>query len=159
MPRESPEAPGLPAVGGCGGFLGVFGSGVRGRGRGRGARGGEAGDKEWLSVTKLGRLVKDMKTRSLEESCLSLLPITESEVIDFFLGASLKAEVLKIMPGQKQTRAGQRTRFKAFASVGDYKGCVGLGVRCSKEVATALRGAMILAKLPVVPVCEALGGE
>jgi hypothetical protein len=34
--------------------------------------------------------------------------------MDFFLGSALKDEVLKIMPVQKQTRAGQRTRFKAF---------------------------------------------
>ena len=31
-----------------------------------------------------------------------------------FIGPALKDEVLKIMPVQKQTRAGQRTRFKAF---------------------------------------------
>ncbi|KAJ8794020.1 hypothetical protein J1605_003430 [Eschrichtius robustus] len=91
--RESPEAPGAPGVGGCGGFLGVFGSGNQGRGGGLGARGGKAEDKECLPITKLGRLVKDMKTRSLEEICLFLLPIKESEIIDFFLGASLKAEV------------------------------------------------------------------
>lgn len=33
-----------------------------------------------------------------------------------FLG--LKDEVLKISPVQKQTRAGQRTRFKAFVAIG-----------------------------------------
>ena len=59
---------------------------------------------------------------------------------------------MKIMPVQKQTRAGQRTRFKAFVVIGDYNGHVGLGVKCSKEVATAIRGAIILAKLSIIPV-------
>ena len=43
-------------------------------------------------------------------------------------------------------------RFKAFVAIGDYNGHVGLAVKCSKEVATAIRGAIILAKLSVVPV-------
>uniref|UniRef100_A0A8C4REV9 40S ribosomal protein S2 n=1 Tax=Erpetoichthys calabaricus TaxID=27687 RepID=A0A8C4REV9_ERPCA len=73
------------------------------------SRGGKSDDKEWVPVTKLGRLVKDMKIKSLEEIYLYSLPIKESKIIDFFLGSSLKDEVLKIMPVQKQTRAGQRT--------------------------------------------------
>lgn len=79
--------------------------------------------------------------------------------MDWFLGTKLKDEVMKIMPVQKQTRAGQRTRFKAFVIVGDSDGHVGLGVKCSKEVATAIRGAIILAKLSVVPVRRGYWGN
>lgn len=59
---------------------------------------------------------------------------------------------MKIMPVQKQSSAGQRTRFKAFVAVGDNNGHVGLGVKCSSEVANAIRGAITAAKLNVCPV-------
>lgn len=104
-----------------------------------------------VPVTKLGRLVQDGKIKSMEEIYLFSLPVKEYQIVDMFL-PKLKDEVMKIMPVQKQTRAGQRTRFKAFVAVGDFDGHVGLGVKCAKEVATAIRGAIILAKLSVIPV-------
>lgn len=55
--------------------------------------------------------------------------------------------------------AGQRTRFKAFVAIGDHNGHVGLGVKCSKEVATAIRGAIIAAKLAVIPVRRGYWGN
>ncbi|EPY74355.1 hypothetical protein CB1_002092005 [Camelus ferus] len=95
-----PGTPGETRMGGRGGgFTGGFGSGDQGCGQGRGTHGDKAEDKEWLPVTRLGRLVKDMKIMSLEEIYVFSLPIKESEIIDFFL----KEEVLKIMPVQKQT--------------------------------------------------------
>jgi small subunit ribosomal protein S2e len=137
------------------------GRGDRGRGDRRGGRRGAKRDEEekWVPVTKLGRLVKDGKIKSLEHIYLFSLPIKEHQIVEFFLGSALKDEVMKIMPVQKQTRAGQRTRFKAFVVVGDSNGHVGLGVKCSKEVATAIRGAIILAKLSVIPVRRGYWGN
>merc|ERR1712070_1072369 len=57
------------------------------------------------------------KIKSLEQIYLNSLPIKEYQIIDFFLGPKLKEEVMKVMPVQKQTRAGQRTRFKAFVII------------------------------------------
>ncbi|XP_035870995.1 LOW QUALITY PROTEIN: 40S ribosomal protein S2-like [Phyllostomus discolor] len=83
----------------------------------------------------------------------------ESEILDFALGASLKDEVLKIMREQKQTRAGQRTWFKAFVASGDDNGHASLSVKRSEEVATAVCGAFFLAKLSIVSVRQGCWGN
>ena len=68
----------------------------RGRGRGRPRRGGAKSDeKEWQPVTKLGRLVKAGKIKSMEEIYLHSLPIKEFQIVDFFL-PKLKDEVMKV---------------------------------------------------------------
>jgi ribosomal protein uS5 len=99
------------------------------------------------------------KIGSIEEIFLFSIPVKEAEIIDYFLKDKLQDEVMKIMPVQKQSSAGQRTRFKAFVAVGDTNGHVGLGVKCSSEVATAIRGAIISAKLNIAPVRRGYWGK
>ena len=125
---------------------------------GKGPRKGES--NEWTPCTKLGRLVKANKIKSLEEIYLHALPIKESQIIDHFYPAgALKEEVMKISPVQKQSAAGQCTRFRAVIAIGDENGHVGLGAKVAKEVATAIRGAIIAAKLSMVPVRRGYWGN
>lgn len=98
-----------------------------------------------------------MKIKSLKEIYLFFLPIRLSEIIDFwdhwlFPGASLKRKVLKIMPRQKQTCPGQSTRVKTSCHYWGLQETCQFGCQVLKEVATAIHGATILAKLSIVSV-------
>merc|ERR1712037_946255 len=55
-----------------------------------------------------------MGIKNLEEIYLFSMRIKEYQIVDHLLGEdTLKDEAMKVMPVQKQTSAGQRTRFKA----------------------------------------------
>ena len=93
---SAPAPAGGAPAGGRGGFASRGGDRGRGRGRRGPRRGGnKSEEKEWQPVTKLGRLVKAGKIRSMEEIYLHSLPIKEYQIVDFFL-PKLKDEVMKV---------------------------------------------------------------
>merc|ERR1712137_124327 len=147
--------------------MGGGGFADKGKGKGKdkgkkGKKGGKKGgeEKEWMPVTKLGRLVKDRKIESIEDIYLSSLPIKEFQIIDhFFTPGDLKDEVMKIHPVQKMTAAGQCNRFVCYVLVGDQNGHIGLGSKCAREVATAIRGGIIAAKMSLIPVRRGYWGN
>merc|ERR1719226_383532 len=57
------------------------------------------------------------------------------------------------------TSAGQRNRFVCYVLVGDQNGHIGLGSKCAKEVATAIRGGIIAAKMSLIPVRRGYWGN
>lgn len=89
------DAPAPAAGAGRGGFGSRGGDRGRGRGRRGPRRGAKSDEKEWQPVTKLGRLVKAGKIKSMEEIYLHSLPIKEYQIVDFFL-PKLKDEVMKV---------------------------------------------------------------
>jgi len=134
--------------------FGEKGKGKKGGKKGKGKKGKKGEDKEWVPVTKLGRLVKENKITKIEDIYLHALPIKEWQIVDHFFppNTHLKDEVMKIHPVQKMSSAGQTNRFVAYVLVGNQAGHIGLGAKCSKEVATSIRGAIIAAKLNLIPI-------
>jgi small subunit ribosomal protein S2e len=104
-------------------------------------------------------LVLNGRIKTIEEIFAYAIPIKEPEIVDHLLGEKLKEEVMKIKPVQKQTRAGQRTRFKCVHAVGDSDGHVGLGIKTAAEVANAIKGSLIYAKLAILPVRRGYWGN
>merc|ERR1711865_820736 len=156
-PAATPETSGAPAERGGGGRGGRGGRG------GFGGRGGRGGFKEeWTPLTKLGRLVKNNKIESLEEIYTHSIPIKEAQIVDTLVAKAkheLSDEVMCILSVQKQTKAGQRTRFKAVVAVGDRQGHVGVGIKVAKEVQMAIKGALLDAKNHIIPVRRGYWGS
>jgi len=130
-------------------------------GKGRDGKGGPRGPvvEEWIPVTKLGRLVQKGVIKTVEEIYRFSIPIKESQIVNTLLEGKLKEEVMKVKPVQKQTQAGQRTRFKCVVLIGDYDCHIGIGGKVDKEVQGAVKGAIIDAKLNLVPVRKGYWGN
>ena len=136
------------------------GRGFRGKGQRRGPRGGD--EQKWRPCTNLGRLVQEGIITSLEEIYHHSIPIKEPQIVDTIYERNkieLREECMKIKSVQKQTKAGQRTRFKAVVAVGDGKGHLGVGSKVAKEVQIAMKGAVMAAKLNLIPVRRGYWGN
>lgn len=116
-------------------------------------RGVEAG---WTPRTTIGKLVQEGKITSLEEIFIQGQRVLESEIVDVLL-PNLQESVLGIGLVQKQTDAGERSRFKAVVVVGDPEGYIGIGLGKAKQVRTAIAKATVQAKLVVIPIRRGCG--
>ena len=112
--------------------------------------------EEWQPRTKVGRMVKEGKIVSLDEIFESNLRITEPEIVDYLM-PDLKHEVIDIGIVQKQTDAGEITRFKAIVVIGNMDGYVGIGAGKARQLRFAIQKAIQDAKLKIIPVKRGCG--
>ena len=112
--------------------------------------------EEWTPRTRLGRLVQQGKISSIEEIFAEGMKIREPEIVDMLL-PDLQEEVIHIGIVQKQTDAGEKTRFKAIVAIGNGNGYVGLGSGKADQVRTAIEKAAKDARLNITLVRRGCG--
>jgi small subunit ribosomal protein S5 len=122
----------------------------------RGDRGKRSEVEEWQPLTRLGEMVKSGKITSIDEIFKNNYVIKEKEILDILL-PTLKEEVIDIKMVQKQTDAGESSRFKCTVVVGNSDGYIGIGSAKNKEVGPGIRRAITKAKLSIIPVKRGCG--
>ncbi len=112
--------------------------------------------ESWTPHTAIGRMVLEGRITSIDEIFSQGLKIREVEVVNSLL-PSLQQEVLHIGLVQKQTDAGEKSRFKALVLVGNSNGYFGLGTGKAKQVRNAIEKGTVDAKLNIFPVRRGCG--
>lgn len=110
----------------------------------------------WMPRTRLGKMILEGQISSIEEVFMEGLKIRESEIVNVLL-PDLQEEVINIGLVQKQTDAGEKSRFRAIVVVGNRDGYVGLGSGKAKQVRNAIEKAAIDARLKITPVRRGCG--
>ncbi|MDJ0269380.1 MAG: 30S ribosomal protein S5 [Aigarchaeota archaeon] len=101
-------------------------------------------------------MVQEGKITSIEQIFQNHYKIVEPEIVDYLL-PGLEQEVIDVKLVQRQTDAGEKTRFKAIVVVGNRDGYVGIGTGKSVHVVSAIEKALRDAKLNIIPVRRGCG--
>jgi small subunit ribosomal protein S5 len=108
-------------------------------------------EQVWTPRTGLGQLVSSGKITSLAEVFEAGWKIKEPEIVKTLL-PNIKSLVAHAGIVQKQTDAGELTRFKSVVAVGDESGWFGVGQGKASQMRLAIEKATNDALLNVIPV-------
>ncbi|UCE16498.1 MAG: 30S ribosomal protein S5 [Candidatus Bathyarchaeota archaeon] len=113
-------------------------------------------EEEWKPRTKLGKMIIEGKISSIEEVFTEGMKIREPQIVDVLL-PDIQEEVININLVQKQTDAGEKSRFKAIVAVGNRDGHIGLGAGKARQVRNAIEKGAIDARLNITLVRRGCG--
>lgn len=105
----------------------------------------------WVPRTRLGSQALEGKVTSLDEIFTNGWKIKEPEIVKTLL-PSIKSHVVSVGIVQKQTDAGELTRFTSIVAAGDESGWFGVGKGKASQMRIAIDKATNDAMLNVIPV-------
>ena len=94
----------------------------------------------WTPRTRLGTLVQSGSVQSLDTIFQNGWKIKEYEIVNKLL-PDIKSFVVHVGVVQKQTDAGESTRFKSVVAVGDENGWFGIGTGKKPQMKNAIDSA------------------
>ncbi|HEY9490506.1 MAG TPA: 30S ribosomal protein S5 [Nitrososphaeraceae archaeon] len=106
---------------------------------------------EWKPRTALGIMVANGKINSMEQIFENGMRIQESEIVKHLL-PDIKTQVVSVEIVQKQTDAGELTRFNALVAIGNESGWFGIGKGKASQMRNAIDKATNASYLNVIPV-------
>jgi small subunit ribosomal protein S5 len=106
---------------------------------------------EWKPRTTLGMMVASGKISSMDQIYENGMRIQESEIVKRLL-PEIKSQVVHVGIVQKQTDAGEMTRFNALVAVGNEAGWFGVGKGKASQMRISIDKATTAAYLDVIPV-------
>jgi len=112
--------------------------------------------EQWVPRTRLGKMIQEGRITSIEEVFVAGLKIREPQIVNALV-PDLQEEVININLVQKQTDAGEKSRFKAIVAVGNRDGYIGLGSGKASQVRNAIEKAAVDARLKIIPVRRGCG--
>ena len=111
----------------------------------------ERAQAPWTPKTRLGVLVSSSKITRLEEIFESGQRVKEPEIVKMLL-PDMKTNVVSVGIVQKQTDAGEITKFAAVVAVGNEGGWFGVGRGKAAQMRSAIDKATNDAYLNIIPV-------
>jgi small subunit ribosomal protein S5 len=106
---------------------------------------------EWKPRTTLGMMVLAGKIASMDQIYENGMRIQEAEIVKHLL-PDMKSQVVHVGIVQKQTDAGEMTRFNALVAVGNEAGWFGIGKGKASQMRISIDKATNAAYLNVIPV-------
>jgi len=124
--------------------------------RGRDRRESTQNLEQWVPRTRLGKMIQEGRITSIEEIFMGGFQLREPQIVDTLL-PDLQEEVINVNLVQKQTDAGEKSRFKAIVAVGNRDGYIGMGSGKASQVRNAIEKAAADARLNIVPIRRGCG--